>query len=74
MKKIKLTELNKLDDLNQNELLKITGGAAPTCCCSCGACSCTCSDESCNEESSENGVIAGSHKGNTGGGATHPKS
>jgi hypothetical protein len=62
MNKIKLTELNKLDSLQQNELLKITGGAAPSsgCCCSCDACSCT--EESCDEDSK----IASSYNSNTG--------
>ncbi|MCL2311766.1 MAG: hypothetical protein FWC41_04655 [Firmicutes bacterium] len=61
-KKMKLTELNKLDNLCQDGLLKITGGAAPGsgCCCSCN--SCTCNDESCDEDSK----LAASHKKNSG--------
>jgi len=62
-KKIKLTELSRLDNLHQRELLEVTGGAAPGsgCCCDCDACSCT--PEGCDE----NDNIASDHNKNSGG-------
>ena len=53
MNKIKLTEINRLDNLNQNELLKITGGAlepGDECCCGCND-KCECTTEGCTTAS-----------------------